>query len=154
MKATSELMSSPVHVCTIHDTVNTAAQIMWENDCGAVPVVDDDGSLVGILTDRDICMAAYIQGRPLAEISVTTAMARVVFTVGGDEPIDRAEQLMSDKQVRRIPVIDGQNRPIGLLSMNDLARDAMRSGFSRNGMKLVSTLAAVCGPRKPALRAA
>ena len=151
---TSELMSTPVHTCTIHDSLDAAARSMWDNDCGAVAVVDDDGSLVGMLTDRDVCMAAYTQGRSLPEIPVATAMARIVFTVGSDDPVDRAEQLMAERQIRRVPVVDGQNRPIGLISMNDLARGAMKDGQAKRAVKLVSTLAAVCSPRGHALRAA
>lgn len=150
---TSDLMTTPVQVISAHDTLNDAAKMMWEHDCGALPVVDETGALIGMLTDRDICMAAYTQGRRLGEIPVTTAMARTVHTIDGQESIERAEALMSEHQVRRIPVIDGDNRPIGILSMNDLAREVARPGHGRNGSKVVSTLAAICSPRKPSLEA-
>ena len=54
-----ELMSQPVRSCAVTDSADRAAQIMWEGDCGAVPVLDDDRRLVGVVTNRDICMAAF-----------------------------------------------------------------------------------------------
>ena len=80
----SELMTHAPAVCTTSDHLTRAAQIMWERDCGAVPVIDDAGKLAGIVTDRDICMAAYTQGRALHEIPVANAMSKSVFTIGPD----------------------------------------------------------------------
>ena len=74
----SDLMTREVRTCHQHDSLNRAAQLMWENDCGAVPVVDSDLKVIGMLTDRDICMAAYTQGKRLDEIPVVTAMSRQV----------------------------------------------------------------------------
>lgn len=99
---------------------------MWEFDCGVIPVVDDDGRVAGIVTDRDICMAAYTQGKALSAISVASAMARDVAAAHADDGIEQVEELMRDKQVRRLPVLDGESRLIGLVSMNDLARLSAR----------------------------
>ena len=59
-----ELMTADVKCCAEYNTLNTAAQMMWDNDIGCVPLIDNDGRAVGMLTDRDICMSAYIQGVP------------------------------------------------------------------------------------------
>jgi Mg/Co/Ni transporter MgtE len=69
-----DLMTTAVRSCTTGDNLQRAAQIMWESDCGVVPVVDRDGRLVGMITDRDICMAAYTQGKPLSHIGVFYAI--------------------------------------------------------------------------------
>jgi len=61
----SDVMTKTVRSCSAGDSLQRAAQLMWEGDCGSVPVVDSDNRVVGILTDRDIAMAAYTQGRPL-----------------------------------------------------------------------------------------
>ena len=106
-----DIMSKPAVTCGPHDTLNTAAQLMWDHDCGAVPVVDDAGSLVGIVTDRDICMAAYTNGSALHAIPVSTAMAQVVFSCQLSDSLEAAEQVMSSNQIRRVPVVDGDNRP-------------------------------------------
>lgn len=143
-----EIMSQPVVTCRPSDTLSAAAQLMWEHDCGAIPVTGEDGALVGIVTDRDICMAAYTQGRSLQAIPVSSAMARHVFTCHPEDALDAVEQLMSDKQIRRVPVVDRDNRPVGLLSLNDIARHAA-SAARKDGLEraAIRTLAAICQPR-------
>lgn len=143
-----ELMSKPAITCGQDETLNTAAGLMWDHDCGAMPVVGDDGALVGLLTDRDICMAAYTQGRPLQAIPVSQAMARQVFSCHPDESIGAAESLMAEQRIRRLPVVDGEGRPVGLLSLNDVARDAASSRAGNGAQREVArTLAAICQPR-------
>lgn len=143
-----DIMSTPVVTCRSTDTLNTAAQIMWERDCGVIPVVDDSGAVVGMITDRDISMAAYTQGGPLTGIPVSNAMAKHVFSCKPDDSLDAAERLMSDKQIRRVPIVDGENKPIGILSLNDIARRAGKAG-KRDGLdrELAQTMAAICQPR-------
>lgn len=143
-----KIMSEPAVTCRAEDSLNTAAQLMWERDCGALPVVDDGGRAVGIVTDRDICMAAYTQGRALTDIRVAEAMSRSVFSCHADDSLEDAERLMKERQIRRVPVVDGDNRAIGMLSLNDLARCAARAR-QKSGMEreLTQTLAAICEPR-------
>jgi CBS domain-containing protein len=109
----SEVMTEKVLYCRQDASANAAAQLMWENNCGAVPIVDENLKPVGILTDRDICMAAYTQGLPLGSILVTSAMAR--------EPVHR---LMRAHQIRRLPVVDAQGKISGVVALADLARAA------------------------------
>jgi CBS domain-containing protein len=97
-------------------------RIMWESDCGCVPVVECDGTVVGMITDRDICMAAYTQGRRLTHMTVEGAASKNLVTIGKDESLRRAEELMRDAQVRRLLVVDSAGRLVGLLSLADLAR--------------------------------
>jgi CBS domain-containing protein len=143
-----EIMSKPVMTCQPNDTLNTAARLMWEHDCGAIPVTGEEGTLVGIITDRDVCMAAYTKGAALERIAVSDAMARQVFSCQADGALETAEQLMADKQIRRLPIVDGDNRPVGILSMNDIARHAAAAG-KKNGLdrEVTKTLAAICQPR-------
>jgi CBS domain-containing protein len=143
-----ELMTKPVATCSQDDSLNIAARLMWEHDCGSVPVLGDDGKVVGILTDRDICMAAYTQGRPLSAIRAATAMAREVYSCHADEAIEAAEELMADKHIRRLPVVDAEDRPVGVLSLNDLARSVTTAGENDGAQRgVVRTLAAICEPR-------
>lgn len=149
----SDLMTQGVQSCGIDDTLARAAQIMWERDCGCVPVVDGNQRVVGVLTDRDICMAGYTQGKSYAEIPVTTAMAQHVFAVGPSDAIEAAERLMRDKQIRRLPVVDGTGKLRGILSLNDIALHAhRRRGLRSNGLStdsVAQTLAAICEPHGP-----
>jgi CBS domain-containing protein len=143
-----EIMSKPAITCRLGDTLNAAAQLMWENDCGAIPVVSDDNSVVGIITDRDICMATYTRGNAPQVLQVSDAMAKQVFSCHPDETLDAAERLMRDKQVRRVPVVDADNHPLGMLSLNDIAR-YVASSRKKNGAdrEVTQTLAAICQPR-------
>jgi CBS domain-containing protein len=117
-----EIMSRNVRTCQPTDSINQAAQIMWEENCGSVPVVDGDAKVVGIITDRDICMGAYTQGRPLGAIQVDTVLSKSVFTVRETDSLHHAEQLMHDAQVRRLPVLDADDRLVGIVSIGDFAR--------------------------------
>jgi len=144
-----DLMSHPAFTCNVNDDLNVPAQLMWDHDCGVIAVIREDGKLVGVITDRDICMAAYTQGRPLAQILVNAVMAKQVVTAYSDRGLAEVERMMCANQVRRIPVVDGDGRPIGVLSLNDLAIESvepdtrMKDGVSR----VARTLAAVCRPR-------
>lgn len=150
-----KLMTRGVRTCGPNDTMNRAAQIMWENDCGAVPVVDGDGKPVAVITDRDICMAAYIQGRPLSEMPVSVAASRGVVTVREHDSVEVAEAIMQEHQIRRVPVVDAQDRLVGVLAMGDLARSfQMTEGSSVTHREVAKTLAAVSQPHREAPAAA
>ncbi len=146
-----DLMTQPACICTIHDTANTVARMMWEHDCGIVPVVDDNGKLVGVATDRDVCMAAYFQGRRLADIPIESCMTREPSVCRPEDALAHAEQVMSDRQVHRVPVVDQAGLPIGMLSLSDLARDAVRTGNGKHvgdpADAVLHTVAAVTRPR-------
>jgi CBS domain-containing protein len=92
-------------------------------------------------------MAAYTQGKPLNTIPITGAMPTRVIAVRSDDLIEQAEELMRENQIRRLPVLDGEGRLVGLVSMNDLARLAARAKKSAVDRELVKTLAAICQPR-------
>lgn len=153
---TEEIMSSPVFTCHTQETLNVAAHVMWEHDCGAIPIVNDKGKLVGMLTDRDICMAAYTQGRPLDEIPIHLAMAKHVQSVRREQPVAEVEELMASQQLRRIPVVDPAGIPIGIVTVNDLTREAVRpTSHLKGGLtKVMQTLASICTTRRKNEKAA
>jgi CBS domain-containing protein len=144
-----DLMKVGIETCQGADSLAHAAQIMWEHDCGAVPVVDGEGKLIGIITDRDVCMAAYTQGRSLAEIPVSVASAKRVFAVRPEDSLDIAEDMMRRMQIRRLPVVDAARRVAGMLSLGDLATHVHRGGRRTDGLtsdNVAQTLAAVSRP--------
>lgn len=147
-----EIMSRPAVTCAATDSLGRAAQLLWDHDFGALPVVDADGRLVGMITDRDICMAAYLRGLPLNDIAVEQAMARQVHSCSAGDPIGVAEKIMTQFQIRRIPVCDQNGQAVGMLSLTDLAREAEREGGRRSPMvksaEVTRTLAAICKPRR------
>lgn len=146
----SKVMKKEVVACGAADTLERAAHLMWERDLGSVVVLDDDGRVAGMITDRDICMAAYTRGEPLRAIPVAAAMARVVHTCKPDQDVQSVEHEMARAQVRRMPVVDVAGHPIGIVSLYDLARATQHDG-GLSPAEVTSTLAAVCAPRTRAL---
>lgn len=147
----SELMTKAVQSCRAEDNLQRAVQLMWEHDCGVVPVVDGENRAIGMITDRDVAVAAYTQGRALWQIPVSTAMAKQVHGVREDDDLEAIETLMRRARVRRVPVLDAAGKLKGILSLNDLARhfhrSAGRKGDGLRGASIAQTLAAVCEPR-------
>jgi CBS domain-containing protein len=115
-----DLMSRDVVACSMDDTLSVPAQMMWDRTVGSVVVLSGD-QLAGILTDRDIAMSAQTQGRSLREISVRTAMTGEVVACGPDERLGDVLKRMIQQRVRRCPVVDGDAKVVGLLSLDDLA---------------------------------
>ena len=145
----SELMTRTVQVCGATDTLHHAAQLMWDHDIGALPVVDPHGQVIGMITDRDACMAAYTCGGALGDILVGVAMSRNAVTCGPDDSDTAVEELMARNKIRRVPVVDEAHRPIGMLSLNDLAR-TMAHGRDVPATAVAGTLAAICEHRAAA----
>jgi CBS domain-containing protein len=147
-----ELMTAEAKACSLSDTLNRAAQLMWENDCGAIPVVDEELRVIGMVTDRDICMAAYTQGVPLKQSRVASAMSKGAYTCLLGDDIAAAEKLMRECQVRRIPVVDDEGRLAGIISLSDVARQADRERVSKTRRRqvkdtqIVELLGAVSAP--------
>lgn len=117
----AQLMTRDVKMCRDSDTLDVAVRLMWEFDIGSVVVVNDLGQAIGVVTDRDACMAAYLQAQPLHAISCKTAMSNHVVTCRPSDPDSNIAALMASHKIRRIPVVDEQMQPIGMVSLNDLA---------------------------------
>lgn len=138
-----EVMSRVAATCRMDDSLNRAAQLMWERDCGFLPVVDE-GRVVGVVTDRDACMAAYTKGLLLAAIRVADVMSRQVKSCRPDESLDEARERMAHHQVRRLPVVE-DGHLVGVLSLNDIALAAQARWRGKpSGAQVAETLAAVC----------
>lgn len=146
-----DLMTKDVATCRSNDMLSNAAQIMWDRDCGCVPVLDDEMHVVGMITDRDICIAAHSRNASPSTIPVFTAMSPALYGCGADDTLAIAEQIMREHQVRRLPVLDRDGRLQGILSLSDLARAATeKRGDKSPGISIAAieaTFAAVCKPR-------
>ena len=149
-----QLMTKSPKSCRPSDTLGDAAEMMWQHDCGCLPVTAEDGSqrVIGMITDRDICMAAHFHGKPLGSIRVGDAMARDVWACNpGDAPCE-AEAIMREARVRRLPVVDEANQLLGLISLADLAREAERHHWKKKRELTVAevgdVLAMICQPRE------
>ena len=147
----ADLMTRDVRVCTIHDSLNAAARIMWDHDCGCVPVVDGHGRLAGIVTDRDICMAAYTQGLPLEAIPVERAMSPRVISCARGDNLEAAHRLMRTHEIHRLPVADSRGRLLGILSLSDLVNHSGgECAAPSEAVEIATTISAIRRRRKPA----
>ena len=152
----AEIMSREIGCVTADAYANDGARVMWECDCGIVPVVDSNEAkrLVGVITDRDICMAAYTQGKALCEIPVRSAMSTEVLTCSPEDPVSIAEDRMRSAQIRRLPVSDAAGRLVGMISLADIAREAKRPKRAQRPdiepREVADTLAGIIEPRQNA----
>ncbi len=146
----ADLMTRNAASVRVDRTLAHAAHLMWDIDCGALPVIDgDNGKIIGMLTDRDICMASWSRGAAPDAIGVADAMSQHVVHCLERDSVDRAKSLMQSNQIRRLPVVDGAGRLVGILSLADIAR-AENNAQSRKlvpsltGDGLAATLAGIC----------
>lgn len=142
----SEIMTSEVITCQRGTNLAEAATRLWDNDCGVLPVVDDDGKVVGLISDRDICIAVITKNKLASEIAVGEVISgNAVFSCAADEDINQALRAMRQHQVRRLPVTGADETLEGILSINDVvlaAENEQGQGVSFEDAMM--TLKAIC----------
>ena len=149
-----QLMRTEVHRVGDDASANDAARLMWDKDIGSVPVVDEHGKLIGIVTDRDIAMATYLRGETPRNIPVRSLMTTEIISAHADDSIHDVSTLMSRRQVRRVPIVDDAGVLVGIVALNDLALAA--TGVEPDGgiteHEVTDALRAICAPRSSAGR--
>jgi CBS domain-containing protein len=149
-----ELQTSNVKTVSPDTDLAVVAKLMWEGDCGAVPVVTDDRKVVGIITDRDICIASATRSKPPAEIraSEVISASNGIHAVKPDDDVRVALRTMRKHKVRRLPVLDREQRLSGIVSINDLAINASSSlPDSVPAQEFLETFQAICAHEKHAV---
>lgn len=142
-----DLMTRSTACVRSDQSLADAAGLMWKHDCGALPVVHgDDSRVIGMITDRDICMAAWSKGQAPASICVSDVMSHGVVHCSESDSVGRAEAIMESNQIRRLPVLDGEDRLVGILSLADIARatEGDKPGLFSAGDGVGKTLAGIC----------
>jgi CBS domain-containing protein len=119
-----DLMTTSPAACTLTNSLAEAGLMMWHHDCGILPVVAEGGKVVGLITDRDICMAGVLTGRNLANIAVSDVASQRVFACRVDDDVPTALKAMQENKVRRLPVVNELGLLQGVLSMNDVVLGA------------------------------
>lgn len=114
------MMTSEVKSCAADTSLAAAARIMSNRDCGIVPVVDAQQKLLGVITDRDVCLAVATRFRSPDELPVRDVMTKKVYTCSPDDDARTALKLMKSRAVRRLPVVTADGRLSGLISIDDL----------------------------------
>jgi CBS domain-containing protein len=146
-----DVMTYDVQTCSPETNLSAAAMQMWRGDFGVLPVVANR-KVIGMITDRDICMATATKHRDPANVRVKEAISGQVFGCSPDTDIREALKIMRQKQVRRLPIISAEDGSLcGVLSLNDIAlkaQDAPQAELSAQDVE--NTLKAICAHRTAA----
>lgn len=126
-----EVMTGDVGYCQPNSALTDAAMIMWQRDCGAVPIVDEQNQVVGMITDRDICIATAMQNRLASEIRVGEIISGNVKTCRPNDDLENALKTMKRNQLRRLPVTNENGTLLGIVSISDLLSAGKNKDFKK-----------------------
>ena len=149
-----EVMTPDARATWITESLADAAKSMWENDCGVLPIIKDGRKVVGMITDRDICMATAMKDRNPSGISVEEVMTGTVYAATPEEDIEQALKTMREHKIRRLPVLNPQGELEGILSMNDIVLKAKGKKPQIDYADVVKTFQAICEHPLPMATAA
>ena len=145
MKKCDEVMTKNPTCCLPDDTVEKAAKLMKSGNIGSIPVIENEltKKLIGIVTDRDLALKIVAEGRDAKSTKVKAVMTHKVVTCLADDDLQKALDAMSGDQLRRIPVVDKENKILGIIAQADVATRvnqpektaAMVKGISQAGGK-------------------
>lgn len=109
------------------DSIRDVARIMKEQDTGVVPVVDGK-KIIGLITDRDIVVRGIAEGRDVSSVKVNEIMTKGVRSVKEDTPLNEVLDLMGNAEIRRVPVVNGNDELVGIVSLGDIATMTNKDG--------------------------
>jgi CBS domain-containing protein len=141
-----DLMTTDVKRCSPETNLASAAKIMWEGDCGAVPVTDERDHVVGVITDRDICIAAATRPSREGEIPVKDVISKAVYSCAPGDDVRAALDTMKARKVRRLPVVDQGGRLVGIVSIHDIAEQSRNRGGDVSPDSVLDAFIAITAP--------
>lgn len=151
-----DVMTRDVEPCRPASDLAAVSMTMWRQDCGIVPVIDDTRRVLGVVTDRDICMALATRHRRAEEITAQEVMSDRLFSVRPDDDVRLALETMRTQRVRRLPVVDAERRLRGVVSINDIVLHAQPSGArgaaGPSANDVLATLQGICRHPLPGTR--
>jgi CBS domain-containing protein len=123
MKKCHEVMTKNPVCCLPDDTVAKAAQLMQRDNIGSIPIIEDEQNqkLAGIVTDRDLAIKVIAKGLDAKSTKVEAVMTRQVVTCRAEDDLQKALDAMAQHQLRRIPIVDNDNRIVGIIAQADVA---------------------------------
>jgi len=145
-----DVMTKQVSFSNPDTTLDQAVRSMQHKNCGFLPVVGEGGNVIGVITDRDICIALGTRNRKASELTVWDVMPTKLFTCTADDDIHSVLTTMRISGVRRLPVIDREGAPIGVLSIDDIVLRAREYGLTQDVSykDVEDTYKAICGHAK------
>jgi CBS domain-containing protein len=123
-----EVMNRAVASCRSGMNLAAVTALMWEHNCGQLPVVNDDGKVTAVITDRDICIALGTRDQRASELRVSDVIHRAAVVCRADDHLRSALKIMAAEQVRRLPVVDDEGSLVGILSLDDVTLQARHHG--------------------------
>jgi CBS domain-containing protein len=132
MRVVDVMMGTP-YFCRPETNLGSATELMWTGNCGFLPVVGSEGKLVGVVTDRDICIALGTRGLPSGEVTAAEVMSKKVYACVGDDDLHTALATMRNAHVRRLPVLSKEGALMGVISMDDILLRTEASGAAKAG---------------------
>jgi len=143
-----EIMAVNPKACTTTTNLAEAASFMWDYDCGILPVVADGGRVVGLITDRDICIAGATKNRNLSDIAVEEIITSKIYSCAPEDDVRKALQTMQQRKVRRLAVVAPDGTLQGIVSINDITLNAKETTGKKvpeiSFRDLVQTYKAIC----------
>ena len=143
-----EIMTVDPKACTTTTNLAEVASFMWDYDCGMLPVLAEQGTVVGLITDRDICIGGATKNRNLSNIAVEEIMTGKVYSCAPEDDVRTALQTMQERKVRRLPVVAPDGTLQGILSISDITLNAAETTDKQipeiSFGDLVQTYKAIC----------
>jgi CBS domain-containing protein len=128
MKVKEVMMGTPYY-CQLDANLGSATELMWVGNCGFLPVVGVDSKVVGVVTDRDICIALGTRNKLPGDLTVREVLSSKLYSCSPDDDIHIALQEMKNGGVRRLPVIAESGSLVGVISMDDVVEKAEAMGM-------------------------
>ncbi len=147
----NKIMTKNVGFCQAEDDFTKAIEIMWQRDCGVVPVVNKDSEVVGIISDRDAAIAVFLKEKPAADILISNHISEKVVTCSEKDSVKSVLKKMRKHQIKRLPVVDKKEKLSGIISITDILLAAGKDKSLKK--KIFKTLEAIAKPRPIVLKA-
>jgi CBS domain-containing protein len=136
-RSVRDVMTANPECVSERDSLRDVARIMKDQDTGVVPVVDGK-KIIGLITDRDIVVRGIAEGRDVSSLKVNEIMSKSVRSVKEDTPVSEVLDLMSSAEIRRVPVVNGNNELVGIISLGDIATNSNQDGRVGKAVESIS----------------
>ncbi|MBA3786098.1 MAG: CBS domain-containing protein [Acidobacteria bacterium] len=146
-----DVMKTNVSFCSTEDSLMKAAEVMRHRDCGVVPIVDEDKKVVGMLTDRDLCLAVVARNRKASDVKTEELLRGKAIVCAAEDKLEDALRKMRKYQVKRLAAIGAGSELVGILSVTDVLQLAIRKD-KKLKKKVYATLKAIFKPHPIVLR--
>lgn len=139
MNASDIMTCGQIWSCSSCEDARSAAQLMMKHNVGSIPIVDSDGCIEGIITDRDLCCRIIAMGRS-AETLLSNIMSTSLIVAHADNSLEDVESMMRQNKVHRLPVVDDENKMVGYISLSDLSHHCFGTSEEHNVMGVLETI--------------